>query len=144
MRSATRWVKLISGDRACWGPGAAQAAWPSHPESGAPPADPTKGLGAPFGGPGDAAWTFSGGPIAHLDRARDRRAQIEACGRCHARRAEVNEDARPGQPLADTHIVALLDDPLYYADGQIRDEVYEYGSFLQSRMHAAGVACTDC
>jgi predicted CXXCH cytochrome family protein len=38
----------------------------------------------------------------------------------------------------------LLDDPLYYADGQIRDEVYEYGSFLQSRMHAAGVACTDC
>src|SRR5262249_13742673 len=32
----------------------------------------------------------------------------------------------------------------YYPDGQIRDEVYEYGSFLQSKMHAAGVTCSDC
>ena len=29
-------------------------------------------------------------------------------------------------------------------DGQIRDEVYVYGSFLQSKKHAAGVRCTDC
>ena len=33
---------------------------------------------------------------------------------------------------------------LYYPDGQIQDEVYVYGSFLQSRMHAAGVTCGDC
>ena len=33
---------------------------------------------------------------------------------------------------------------LYYADGQQRDEVYTWGSFLQSRMHAAGVTCADC
>ena len=30
------------------------------------------------------------------------------------------------------------------ADGQIRDEVYEYGSFLQSRMYMAGVTCSNC
>ena len=34
--------------------------------------------------------------------------------------------------------------PLYFADGQIRDEVYVYGSFLQSRMYRAGVTCSDC
>ena len=33
---------------------------------------------------------------------------------------------------------------LYYADGQIRDEVYVYGSFLQSAMYRAGVTCSDC
>jgi tetratricopeptide (TPR) repeat protein len=41
-------------------------------------------------------------------------------------------------------VPALLVDPLYYADGQIEDEVFEYGSFLQSRMHAKGVRCSDC
>jgi tetratricopeptide (TPR) repeat protein len=40
--------------------------------------------------------------------------------------------------------VSLLEDRLYYPDGQIRDEVYEYGSFLQSRMYRAGVTCSDC
>ncbi|MBW2242029.1 MAG: tetratricopeptide repeat protein, partial [Deltaproteobacteria bacterium] len=33
---------------------------------------------------------------------------------------------------------------LYYADGQILDEVYVWGSFVQSRMYAAGVTCSDC
>jgi Flp pilus assembly protein TadD len=34
--------------------------------------------------------------------------------------------------------------PLYWPDGQQRDEVYTWGSFLESRMHAAGVTCSDC
>jgi len=38
----------------------------------------------------------------------------------------------------------LLRDGLYHADGQIRDEVYVYGSFLQSKMYARGVRCTNC
>src|SRR5262249_7720843 len=33
---------------------------------------------------------------------------------------------------------------LYFADGQIQDEVYEYGSFLQSKMHAHNLRCSDC
>jgi len=44
----------------------------------------------------------------------------------------------------DTHRLALLDERLYHADGQILDEVYVYGSFLQSKMYGAGVICTDC
>jgi predicted CXXCH cytochrome family protein len=40
--------------------------------------------------------------------------------------------------------VAFLDAALYHVDGQIRDEVYEYGSFLQSKMYHAGVTCSDC
>ncbi|MDH3265734.1 MAG: cytochrome c family protein, partial [Gammaproteobacteria bacterium] len=65
--------------------------------------------------------------------------QAESCGRCHARRGVITADYEYGKPLAHTHRPALLEEPLYYADGQIRDEVYVYGSFLQSRMYAAGV-----
>ena len=49
-----------------------------------------------------------------------------------------------GHPLADTHRPALLEPGLYHADGQILEEVYEYGSFVQSRMYREGVTCTDC
>ena len=38
----------------------------------------------------------------------------------------------------------MLDQGLYHADGQILEEVYVYGSFLQSKMHQAGVVCSNC
>ncbi len=50
-----------------------------------------------------------------------------------------------GKRLLDSENVALLHDPnLYFADGQIKEEVYVYGSFAQSKMYHAGVTCTDC
>jgi predicted CXXCH cytochrome family protein len=76
--------------------------------------------------------------------AKDSRAQIETCARCHSRRATLSADYRHGAPLMDTHLPALLSERLYHADGQILDEVYEYGSFLQSRMYAKGLRCSDC
>ena len=71
-------------------------------------------------------------------------AQLDACGRCHSRRASVSGAYQYGRPLLDTHLPSLLDEGLYFADGQFQDEVYEYGSFLQSKMHAKGVRCSDC
>lgn len=71
-------------------------------------------------------------------------AQVEACARCHSRRAVLWGDYRHGKPLMDTHLPALLTEDLYYADGQIKGEVYEYGSFLQSKMHRQGLRCSDC
>jgi tetratricopeptide (TPR) repeat protein len=32
----------------------------------------------------------------------------------------------------------------YHADGQVEGEVYEWGSFVQSRMYRSGVKCSDC
>lgn len=78
--------------------------------------------------------------FAPLTRANE----VERCARCHSRREEFSEDYVHGRPLGDTHRVAMLDDQLYHADGQIEDEVFEYGSFVQSRMYARGVVCSDC
>jgi predicted CXXCH cytochrome family protein len=72
------------------------------------------------------------------------RKEVETCGLCHARRSQFSEDWVAGRPLSDTHVVAALAQGLYEADGQMRDEVYNYGSFKQSKMFAAGVTCSDC
>ena len=73
-----------------------------------------------------------------------RSAEVERCARCHSRREQFSDQYDPSSPLGNTHRVVLLDDPLYHVDGQIRDEVFEYGSFVQSRMYAKGVVCSDC
>ncbi len=70
--------------------------------------------------------------------------QIDSCAKCHARRYQVHEDFQPGRPLLDYYEPALLSAGLYEHHGQILDEVYEYGSFLQSKMHANRVRCSDC
>lgn len=70
--------------------------------------------------------------------------QIETCAPCHARRSQIHADYRAGDKFLDHFDPALLREGLYHADGQILDEVYVYGSFLQSKMHAKGVRCTDC
>lgn len=73
-----------------------------------------------------------------------RATEVEQCARCHSRREAFSDDYTTTQRIGDTHRVALLDDQLYHPDGQIRDEVFEYGSFAQSKMFAKGVVCSDC
>jgi tetratricopeptide (TPR) repeat protein len=91
------------------------------------------------------SWTFPAGEaIAKRTAPLSSPNEVETCARCHARRGQSWLDYQYGRPLADTHRVALLDEGLYEADGQQLDEVYEYGSFLQSKMYAAGVTCSDC
>ena len=70
--------------------------------------------------------------------------QINACAPCHSRRSQIAEGFQPGRSYFDHYAPRLLSSNLYYVDGQIDEEVYVYGSFLQSRMHRAGVTCTDC
>src|SRR4029453_15412884 len=48
------------------------------------------------------------------------------------------------EKMVETWRPVLPQTGLYFTDGQIRDEVFEIGSFLQSKMAAKGVLCTDC
>ena len=129
----TTWSELDVSCEACHGPGARHAA------------DPKVALGVSFKDTPAAAWRIDAQTgIAKRDPPRTSHAEVETCGRCHARRGVVSEDYVYGRPLMDTHRVALIEPALYHADGQIQEEDYEYGSFLQSKMYAAGVTCTDC
>ncbi|MBI5504647.1 MAG: tetratricopeptide repeat protein [Deltaproteobacteria bacterium] len=139
----TRWAQVNVSCEACHGPGSLHVEWGRRVKEGQEPSAPARGLIVDLAARG-GSWVFEGNaPIANLSAARDPRSQI-VCGRCHTRRAEISDDYRQDQPFGQTHIVSLLDEGLYYADGQMLDEVFEYGSFLQSRMHERGVICTDC
>ena len=72
------------------------------------------------------------------------RKEVETCGLCHARRGQFSENWLPGRWLSETHVVSPISRGLYHADGQMLDEVYNYGSFKQSKMFAAGVTCSNC
>jgi tetratricopeptide (TPR) repeat protein len=70
---------------------------------------------------------------------------METCAACHARRVELTGDLIPGESFYDHFSLTVTDETnIYHPDGQIRDENYEFASFLSSRMHHAGVRCVDC
>jgi predicted CXXCH cytochrome family protein len=51
---------------------------------------------------------------------------------------------RAGEPYLDYFVNELLHGHLYHVDGQILEEVYEFGSFTQSKMFQKGIRCSDC
>lgn len=74
----------------------------------------------------------------------DNEAQLQACAPCHSRRGLVDANFHAGDLYSDHYQLEMLNPDTYYADGQIKDEVYVYGSFIQSKMYHKGIRCTDC
>ena len=145
---ATSWQEINVACEACHGPASAHLEWAraNGAASGEAAEDPAPGKG--FGPPLDDRGAFGppgGGPARTFSRLDGQHptTQVELCAGCHSRRSEMDEQHQ-GRSFGDLYQLALLEPGLYFADGQVRDEVYVYGSFLQSRMHAAGVVCTHC
>ncbi len=70
--------------------------------------------------------------------------EIEVCAKCHSRRSQLDDNYTPGDKYHDHYLPSMLEQGLYFPDGKIQDEVYVYDSFLQSKMYAEGVTCSDC
>ena len=128
----------------CHGPGSRHVAWAKH-EPGWEAID-RQGARRPS----------RRAPRRHLDfRSGDRQQQAERAAHHDegdrdlrplpfAPRSDLGEDRgrRPDRRQPPGHRCSTTG--LYFPDGQIRDEVYEYGSFLQSKMFHEGVTCSDC
>ncbi|WP_375739420.1 tetratricopeptide repeat protein [Pseudomonas boanensis] len=123
---ASTWHEQNVGCQACHGPGQAHVDWARQAPPGQSPASSRDmGLAVDF-------------------KALGSRGLVEQCAYCHSRRQGLGNGQQPGQGLLASALPASLRADLYHADGQIDGEVYEYASFAQSRMYAAGVGCTDC
>jgi len=69
---------------------------------------------------------------------------VDKCARCHSRRGQITPYFDYTGKFLDHYAPQLLTEPIYELDGQIRDEDYVYGSFVQSKMYGLGVSCRDC
>jgi tetratricopeptide (TPR) repeat protein len=141
-RFKTSWSEISVGCEACHGPGSRHIAWA---KAGASSSDSSRGLINRLDERRGVQWTLSattGNSTRSRPRGSDR--EIQTCAQCHSRRAQIAEGYEAGKPFYDYYRPALLESPLYYADGQQRGEVYEWGSFVQSKMYAHGVTCSDC
>ncbi len=70
---------------------------------------------------------------------------VDSCAPCHSRRHNLAKTIRPtGRKYSNYHIPERIGSDVYYADGQLKEESFEYVSFCQSRMYAMGVRCVDC
>jgi len=120
----TSWSDIDVGCEACHGPGEKHVEWAYKRSTSDAGEYQNRGLSVNFDAQSGHA--------------------LEACAGCHSRRQRISEENYRGQAYLDVFVPATLRAGLYHADGQILDEVYVYGSFLQSRMYQAGVVCGDC
>jgi predicted CXXCH cytochrome family protein len=70
--------------------------------------------------------------------------QLNTCAACHARKSDVASDVMHTDEILDDLIPQVIQNEMYFADGQIKEEDYEYGSFAQSKMFHNNVRCTNC
>ncbi len=115
---STRWLEIGVGCEACHGPYQEHVDWYGmHPASKPWPLRPARSLDTVF----------------------------DTCGSCHARRGELTHRYEPGEPFFDHYRLVLPDDPaIFYPDGQVLEEDYEFTSFYSSRMYTEGVRCINC
>jgi len=70
---------------------------------------------------------------------------VESCAVCHTRRRVLREGTKaPLEPMLNFIVPEIQDRAIYYPDGQLLEEAFEIGSFMQSKMYSKGVSCTHC
>lgn len=119
----TTYSEINVSCEACHGPGSLHEDWANLPEM-ARPANNNMGLIVKTSGINN-------------------REYVELCTRCHARRSQFDNYKHGRKDLLDSMLPRLLTES-YYPDGQILEEDYVYGSFLQSKMYDNDIQCNDC
>jgi tetratricopeptide (TPR) repeat protein len=121
----TTWSQIDVACEACHGPGSLHVEWAEMPDMARPQ-------------------THENYELVVKTAGINSRELIELCAPCHSRRSPLGDFVHGKKNLLDSMLPQLLNEGLYFADGQILEEVYVYGSFIQSKMYDRDVRCSDC
>lgn len=139
----TTWSEMNVSCEACHGPASAHVAWARDPENWE--GEGHLGLVVKLSETEPGTWApdpETGQP--KRSHPLENQNQLNTCAPCHAHRQPLQKQVFHGQDFLDTHLPSVLDAIHYHADGQMKEEVYVYGSFTQSKMYQSHVRCTDC
>ncbi|MGO8738890.1 tetratricopeptide repeat protein [Rhodoblastus sp.] len=140
---ATHWSEISVGCEACHGPGSRHLAWARKDAGVSGEEKENHGFSVRLDQRADAKWRLDA-TTAFRSPPATRHTEELVCAGCHARRGQFSDAPLDALHFYDAFRAATLDRGLYYPDGQQHDEDYNFASFAQSRMHAAGVTCSDC
>jgi predicted CXXCH cytochrome family protein len=131
----TKWSEISVGCEACHGAGSQHLAWAAGNTALA-----NKGLLTDI----NKLWEPVAGQVQiPATAATHMSGQLQVCAGCHSRRSELQQRDIAAD-FADNYSLTPLLEGLYHDDGQILDEVFEAGSFMQSKMHQNQVSCSNC
>jgi tetratricopeptide (TPR) repeat protein len=120
----TEWSEIDVSCEACHGPGSVHVDWAQIDPMGRPDLE-NYGL------------TVRTSGIDNIEF-------VELCAACHSRRREIGDYDHAQISMYESVAPTLLAQGTYHPDGQILEEDYVWGSFLQSKMYANDVRCDDC
>ena len=141
---ATHWAEISVGCEACHGPASLHLAWAQGGGGLTAEDEKNKGFTLRFDQRAGVTWVANPEGTAARSQPSGERKEELVCAGCHSRRSQFADAPRDVARFFDAFYPSILTQGLYYPDGQQRDEVYNFGSFAQSRMHAVGVTCSDC
>jgi Flp pilus assembly protein TadD len=140
----TQWSEISVGCESCHGPSEKHIEWASLDDE-LKNQDISRGLNFLLDDRKNISWQFSSGnKTANRTPSGHQGKEIQQCASCHSRRSSIKTGSESSPEFLEYHSPALLTEGLYFDDGQIRDEVYVWGSFVQSKMYAEGVTCSNC
>ena len=137
---STSYDEITVGCEACHGPGQGHLDWLADKKETISHAGFNRSLIKPV-----SEWRFvEGQKTLQPGKIQDSK-QTLVCAQCHSRHVQISEnDYVSGNAFGERYLLSLINNDLYYPDGQIYDENYVYGSYLQSAMARKGVVCSDC